>query len=150
MIYQWKVPGLYPVDAQTAGEELSRIYSEHGALEPRAVVDESRSEAAPLHSCFEWRDDVAAEKFRENQAAGIIRAITVKAKRADSLPTDVRCFVHVQHGYHPVSVVLSSEDMRADMIDAARRDMDAFVRKYRDLDMLSDVIDAMTALLRVS
>ena len=73
MIYKWKVAGLMPVDAQTAGEELNRIYTKNGALNPADIVDESRPEDAPLHDCFEWRDDVAAEKYREQQDAPGIR-----------------------------------------------------------------------------
>lgn len=56
MIYQWKIPDLYGVDAQTAGEEIERIHRKHGQLSPADIVEESRQKHAPLHDIFEWRD----------------------------------------------------------------------------------------------
>lgn len=67
----------FQVDAQTAGEELARIKRVHGLVHPATVVDESRPEDAPLHPAFEWRDPVAAEKFREHQASQLIRRVRV-------------------------------------------------------------------------
>lgn len=49
MVYKWKMPGLYDIPAQAAGEELDRIYEEKGELQARDVVNESRPETAPLH-----------------------------------------------------------------------------------------------------
>lgn len=66
-----------PVDAQTAGEELERIRLEHNHLSPAVVVDESRPEDAPLHPVFEWRDPVAAEQWREHQAATLIKRVRI-------------------------------------------------------------------------
>ena len=43
MVYQWKIPTLYSVDAQTAGEELERIYNERGELSPKDVVEIGRA-----------------------------------------------------------------------------------------------------------
>lgn len=68
MVYKWKIPGVIPVDAQTAGEELQRIYQEKGGLNPSDIVEESRHDSAPLHPCFEWDDETAAEKYRQTQA----------------------------------------------------------------------------------
>ena len=68
MTYKWKLPGIIPVEAQEAGEELDRIYKKYGELQPSTIVDESRDSSAPLHKCFEWDDQTAAEKYRETQA----------------------------------------------------------------------------------
>jgi hypothetical protein len=65
------------IEAGQAGEELDRIRRNHGRLQPATVVDESRPEEAPLHPAFEWRDEVAAEKFREHQASDLIRQVRV-------------------------------------------------------------------------
>lgn len=65
------------IDAQTAGEELARIHAEHGRLTPRAVVDESLPEDAPLHPAFEWRDNVAADEYRQIQARSLIKTVEV-------------------------------------------------------------------------
>lgn len=46
MVYQWKIP-VAPVSAQTAGEELERLYRKHGKLDPADVVEEPRRLRAP-------------------------------------------------------------------------------------------------------
>ena len=66
-----------PVSAQEAGEELDRIRSRYGTLQPAAVVDESRPEEAPLHPVFEWDDATAAEHYREHQATNLIKRVKV-------------------------------------------------------------------------
>lgn len=146
MVYQWKIP-LMPVDAQTAGEELERIYNKHGALEPEDVVNENRAENAPLHSCFEWNDEVAAEKYRVTQAATIIRAITVTATDESGIDRESRAFVHVQKTYHPLTVVVTEKDMLLELLLSARREMECFCEKYRELEQLSPVIAAMAKAL---
>lgn len=65
------------VDAQTAGQELDRIRRRDGTIAPRVVVNESRPAGAPLHPVFEWRDEVAAERFREHQAKQLITVVRV-------------------------------------------------------------------------
>ena len=65
------------VDAETAGQELDRIRRRDHTLQPRAVLDESRPEAAPLHPVFEWNDAEAAERYRLHQAKDLIRCVRV-------------------------------------------------------------------------
>jgi hypothetical protein len=80
------------VDAQTAGAELDRIRRRDGHIAPAVVVAESRPKKAPLHPAFEWRDAVAAERYREHQASQlvkVVRVITPPPARQAS-PTTVR------------------------------------------------------------
>ena len=147
MIYKWKVAGLMPVDAQTAGEELNRIYTKNGALNPADIVDESRPEDAPLHDCFEWRDDVAAEKYREQQAQTIVRAIVAVNEDATKSES-VRAFVHVRNTYEPISVVVNDAEKIQEVLQTALRELAAFRRKYETLSELAPVfraIDELTA-----
>lgn len=147
MIYKWKVAGLMPVDAQTAGEELNRIYTKNGALNPADIVDESRPEDAPLHDCFEWRDDVAAEKYREQQAQTIVRAIVAVNEDATKSES-VRAFVHVRNTYEPISVVVNDAEKVQEVLQTALRELAAFRRKYETLSELAPVfraIDELTA-----
>lgn len=134
VVYSWKLPGLYDISAQTAGEELSRIYQRDGSVNPSTVVDESRPETAPLHSCFEWRDDVAAEKYRETQAAQIIRSVVVVSDEGNK-ETAVRAYVHVENNYHPLDVVVESETKYDELLRSALADLVAYKNKYA---MLSD------------
>lgn len=140
MTYQWKVPGIMLVDAQTAGNELQRIYERDGVIEPETVVEESENPSAPLHSCFEWDDEKAAHKYRIAQAQNIIRAIVVvdEAKQPET-----RAFVNVQREYHPVSVVVRNPEKREILLQNALNELRWFERKYNTLHELSAVFSAI-------
>lgn len=145
MVYEWKMPGLYAIPAQEAGEELDRIYRERGRLEPMDVVDESWAADAPLHCCFEWNDAVAAEKYRENQASGIIRAIITigDEPKKDSC---VRAFVHVENTYRPMTAVVNSESRMQELLMTALNELSAFRRKYNSLSKLGPVFAAIDSI----
>lgn len=143
MVYQWKIP-VAPVSAQTAGEELERLYRKHGKLDPADVVEESRDASAPLHGCFEWNDAIAAEKYRVHQAGDIIRALVISEDKEEE-SRDTRAFVHVRSDYHPISVVIDDAAMLAELLASAEKEMTAFQRKYETLQELSPVMDAIRA-----
>ena len=48
-----------------------------GLLRPKAVVDEARDAASPLHPAFEWNDAIAGEKYRLEQAQRLIRSFKI-------------------------------------------------------------------------
>ena len=148
MVYQFKLPGLYPVSAQTAGEELHRIYTDKGQLKPADVVDESRPDSAPLHPCFEWDDEVAAEKYRKVQAENLIRSITVVHETPTHEPVVVRAFVKPLESYSPIEVVVNSEEQMAALMESALAELKAFQKKYEILSQLHSIfkeIDILSA-----
>lgn len=142
MVYQWKTPGIIPVDAQTAGEELDRIYQRDGVVSPEAVVKDNTDPSAPLHGCFEWDDTKAAHKYRVSQAQHIIRTI-VTIPDASPQKEPVRAFVNVSSDYHPTRVVMENSDMRNELLASALAELKAFQRKYSALSELSGVFDAI-------
>lgn len=140
MVFKWNVPGLYPVDAQTAGEELNRIYEKHGELEPADVVEESKDENAPLHDCFEWDDVKAAQNYRIYQAGKLIRCVVhVVEDEKTKDPIQTRAYVHVQNTYRPISVVIESKDMVDEMMETAMSELNSFRKKYSNLQALSRI-----------
>ena len=132
-----------PVSPQVAGKTLQQL-ADKNMLTPRNLVEESRPKDAPLHKCFEWDDTVAAERWRETQAAYIIRSITVTVEESEE-PT--RAFVATisdgNHVYEEVGVVLKRTDSREMLLRDAKREMVAFQRKYEQLSELSGVFRAM-------
>lgn len=146
MTYQWKVPGIMPVDAQTAGNELQRIYKRDGVIEPETVVLESESPSAPLHSCFEWDNEKAAHKYRITQAQGIIRAIVLVNETEKSPET--RAFVSVERKYHPVSVVIRNPEKRDILLQNALNELHWFEKKYNSLCELSGVFSAIKEVIQ--
>ena len=145
MTYQWKLPGIIPVEAQVAGEELDRIYQKYGELQPSTIVDESRASSAPLHGCFEWNDQTAAEKYRETQAREIVRQITVVSEATHN-QSNVRAFVHVQNAYRPISVVINNEENMEELLMTALKELAAFRTKYNTLNALKPVFDELDKL----
>lgn len=139
--YVWKIEGIYPVDANTAGMELERIYQDTGKLEPKDIVEASKPEKAPLHDCFEWDDEKAAAKYREHQAQKIIQAVAYVQDINE--PEPIRAFVSVQNEYKPISVVLASVDMSSELLANALRELRTFELKYRQLQELMPVFEAI-------
>ncbi len=143
MIYKWRFENLYPIDPQKAGEELNRIYQERGALNPSDIVEESKDERSPLHPCFEWDDTVAANRYREGQAANIVRAIITEPDIATGATEEVRAFVHVQETYRPIQIVVDEEAMMQELLASALRELSSFQKKYNALSALSPVFEAI-------
>lgn len=140
--YKWKLEGMYNVDAQIAGNELERIYNDNGAIEPSVVVEESRNENAPLHPCFEWDDEVAADEWRKQQARNIIGSIMIVGETPDESYT--RAFVHVESEYQPLSIVLKSAEKTEELFANALRELRTFEAKYSELEKLRPVFKAIS------
>jgi len=147
MVYQYKIPSLYPVSAEVAGTELDRIYEKNGELKPADVVEESRPETAPLHPIFEWDDKKAAEKYRVEQAKHLMCAIVRVEERKEQPPKEIRAFVHAEKAYHPVRVVLEHPAMRNEALKDALRSMESFKQKYSSLEEVAGVIVEMNKIL---
>lgn len=143
MVYEWKMPSLYPISAQKAGEELNRIYKERGRLDAADVVEESKPKEAPLHPCFEWRDKVAAEKYREHQARNLINCVVTKKETEPGVKTEVRAFFHVERGYHPTGVILQKPDFRSELIRDALRYIEIFENRLSSIESLRPTIAEM-------
>lgn len=155
LVYQWKLPGLYSVPAQAAGEELARIHEKRGCLTPAGIVDESRPEQAPLHPVFEWNDRKAAEEWRKQQAKQLVCCIVVQKENAKAEPVEVRAFEHVQGGYHPVQVILREPDMKMELMRDVLRMTDSYKEKLQSLIDVStavertiEAIDVMSGVFR--
>ena len=141
MVYKWKIP--MKVDAQKIGEELQSIKNVNGDLDPKAVVDRGRNPDSPLHELFEWDDEKAAEKYRLVQAKRIIRNLEVEVEHVE-----VRAFVKAGNpGYSPIQTVIRDYNMRDVLMKQAQEEMRMFIAKYRSLEELCEVIDAMNAVV---
>ena len=144
-MYEYRVKGLQKVPAQVAGEIMEQLEQSEAGLSPASLLEASRDENAPMHNEFEWRDDVAAEQYRLNQAGCIIRnvyRISVETQEQ----AQVRAFVSTgerQQAYVSIATALTNEQWRKNLLESAKRDMQAFSAKYRNLDELSEVLNAM-------
>jgi hypothetical protein len=149
--YTWTEGAHIKTDAQRVGEVLVELQSENGGrLTPRVYVDAARPSESPLHPTLEWDNLRAAELYREDQARHVIRCIRVATPNEKGEQEQRRVFVNViesvdgedQNGYAPLARVLSSDDLRQQLIVQARRDLAAFKKRYAELADLVSVADA--------
>lgn len=125
------------VKPDTIGNELGRIYTQHGALTPPAVVAAAEPEEAPLHPAFEWDNEKCGKEYRLSQARALIKNVEIvkPESRGDaeiSSVESVRAYEYVPDGntgaYHPIEVIVQRPDMYA----AALRELSARVRSAED------------------
>jgi hypothetical protein len=133
---------------------LQAIYDEQGALTPQIVVDTARDEDHELHGHFLWDDTVAGELYRCNQAAQLIRRVTVKRTAANGDDVVTRAWVSVTEiegrtvsndspgHYLPVEIVISSSDLRPKYEQAMEREWKQLYAKYKEYQEFLDMVAA--------
>lgn len=141
MVYTWKAGAHIKADAQVAGEMCAQLEAQ-GNLTARALLDANRPEDAPLHDEFEWRDGVAAEKYRESQARCIIRSLVV----ISASPVPTRGFYHIdvkESNYHSVQTIMNQEETADKLYRMALGALQSARRAYSAVAELVDVYVAI-------
>lgn len=139
--------------AKAIQAELQSISDQNGGvLLPAAVVEFAKNPDTQLHGQFEWDDSEAARQYRLEQARRIIRvSVVVVGERSEN----VRAFVSLKKdrydggGYRPMTVVLSSEELHAQMLSDALSELQAIKAKHRRLQELRPVFDAIDTVASV-
>ena len=144
---------------QEMAAELNRMAKQNGGkITPRMVVDAARAEDSPLHSYFEWDDEIAAEKYREMQARTLLRSVDLKVTKG-TVKFDVSAYIRdpesdpQEQGYVQVASLKSQEDLARDALIAEFKRAGALFARARryamyfgmeeDVDALSDQVDAL-------
>lgn len=146
MIYQWKTYS-YKTSAAVAGEVCEELDRTVG-LTPENLVDVSRPEDAPLHSEFEWNDELAAEEYRRVQARLLISNLSIVIEEQKQEP--IRAFFSLQNGfrknsgtYESTITIMSDDIKREKLLENAKKELEAFKKKYQLLSELADVFEAI-------
>lgn len=150
MVYEWKRN--MPVKAQTAGEHLESLERKHGMVTPKLIIDDSRPQTAVLHKCFEWDNDIAAEKYRESQAGFILRnlvTISVNQKK-ENQESEIRAFVNVtkdeDRGFISIHKAMTDDVLRKQLLENAFAELNAFKNKYQQLNELAKLFEEIERL----
>lgn len=156
MKVQWKRGSRVGVAANVAYHELERIRHENdGDLPIEQIVKDSRPENAPLHPAFEWDDAAAAHKYRIEQARYITRSLVTVSEDEDEeegtrvYELAVASTAPSENSGKPVRVFQSTADIlsdpngREELLRRARRDAEAFRRRYRALSEAALVVEAI-------
>lgn len=121
---------------QEEAAALGEIFERIGDVTPAAVVDAARPVESPIHPLFTWDDTVAAEKCRRMEASHHIRHLEVVIKVEAGREVSTRAFhpITVESGevYRHALVVRSSEEMSAQVVERALRELMQWEEKYRE------------------
>ena len=142
--YKWKIPR-YKCDAATAYKEIHSL----DVINSQNIVDLARDENNPLHNDFEWDDAIAGEKYRCEQASKMLQLLIVIDEKITKKPdVEIRAFVSVPEprAYEPIKVVIQNKDKRDYMLEQAKKELQAFQRKYAILTELEPVFEAIESL----
>jgi hypothetical protein len=147
MIYKFREGHSAPVPAQVVGERLAELEAAD-CLNPAALVDDARPEDSPLHPAFEWDDDEAAERYREDQARSLIRSVFVVPQDGVADTRQAVAFVSVGSPrtgarYVTTSRAMSDADMRASVLADALAAMNGLQVRYGHLNELAEVFTAL-------
>lgn len=113
---------------------LTRIYEQHGELTPALVVEEARNPASEIHEDIPWDDAEAANQYRLQVAAELIRSVKIKITEPEL--AEVRGFVHVETPdrgpgrYAPVEDVGRDPALRQIALRQMERDWKVMRRRY--------------------
>ena len=135
MIYEWKTGTRHAVKPEIAGAVFEELENKDG-LTAHTLVDASRPKNAPLHKEFEWDDAIAAEKHREHQARMMISHLMVRIAEVEEAPP-VRAYVSFKDEtltYENIATVLVDEEKTNALFDIAMKELEAFKRKYSNLE----------------
>lgn len=146
LIFNWRHHFLtHGIDVQDAEAEMKRIERKYGKLTPAILLNASRTKRALFHKCFEWRDGVAAEKYRLQQARILINNIevTIVRKGNDKIKIPFYEVVKDDRGknkYTDVTSIINNPDNLAHIKVKAKRDLEYWKAKYEVYQELSSAI----------
>lgn len=149
MKYKWRDGSRFKVKAQIAGERIDMIRRRNGGVvTPDDIVIDARKRSSPLHGCFEWNNNKAADAFRKWQARALIGCVEVVYEEAESTGP-VRAFLNVKTDrgetmdYHSTKEALTVPSIRALILSRALREASEWKRRHKQLHELSKVFDAI-------
>lgn len=122
-------------------QELKKAHPKKMAL-PAKVIEAARPESSPLHSYFCWDDTKAAHQFRLSQARDLLASIDVVYEgSADPVPLFVSLASDRKAGggYREINDVMSSDELRDEMLQTALKDIEAIQFRYKRLKEFSRV-----------
>ena len=140
IVISWKVKGLFKADAQKVSEEIAEIGE---TVEPSEIVEKARNESTELHKCFEWRDDIAAEKYRLHQARNLLGNLVFKYKDEQVKQEPVRLMYKTaeNEGYKSINLIMQKPDEYKALLDRAYSELRAFKNKFKMLQELKAIFD---------
>ena len=145
IVATWRTPGIFQADPQKVCGELRELGDE---FTPEDIVEKAKNKSTELHRCFEWDNDVAAEKYRLHQARLITSNLVFRKESEDKKqePIPVRIFnkTEAMGGYKPPEKVFTQSDEYDKLLQRAMAELRQFKVKYsmlKELDYILSLIN---------
>lgn len=136
----WKMDSIYKADASKVAEELESLGNEYSLAD---IVEKAKDEKSEMHSCFEWDDSIAGQKYREHQAGKMVRMLVfTKEEKGEEQKTNIRLIVSTgkhNNTYTPTKLIVRKEDEYQALLDRALAELRAFKAKYSALAELEEI-----------
>ncbi|GHU93719.1 hypothetical protein FACS189479_05500 [Spirochaetia bacterium] len=143
MAYEYKFKAtISGVNAQAVGEELEALEKPTSTQIVQYAEKHKKSE---LYKCFEWNNDKAAAKYREEQARQILMNLVIvqTAKRGrEMVEVEVRAYENIREGegkgvYIPIRDILGSEEYAEILFSEIQRGLLQLMGKMEKCKMLA-------------
>jgi len=139
-------------DAQLLGTQFA-LLAPHGTLGKEDVLAEATSASSPIHDYFEWDNEIAAHKFRLEQARYYLGSIEIELFHEDET-LRVRAFhsirlVQDDHGQENVfaftPVIIDNPDWLDQIIRKALAELIGWRKRYNDYSRLANPLAEVLA-----
>lgn len=142
VVASWKINGFYKADASKVANEIQSLGND---FTPQEIVDMARDSCTELHKCFEWDNEIAAEKYRLTQAQHILRLLVVSEIKNENecTKTNLRIFhkdFNKKHSYTPIHIAVKNEHEYESLLKKALEELKAFKKKYHMLSELEEIL----------
>lgn len=142
----------------TVDRELERIYKKHKVVTVGIVLAEASKATHPLHSYFEWDNNVAAEKYRIVQAYSLIMASRFTVQLVENGKTssrEVKGKAQVRRlvsafrgeGFRMRTDALKEAESRSAIIETKRSQLRSWCDSVIDITELSELRQTILAKL---
>jgi len=124
-----------------------------GVLTPEAVLADAKAKASPLHAHFDWDDTVAAHRYRLIQAGQLIVRVkvTIEPRTQRDVQVDVQMYEQTgqeqgERVYRHIADIATNEEYYAELLDSAKKELQAFQRRYQSLKELRALFEQIEKL----
>lgn len=146
--------------AEIIGQHICTIIEKNnGHITPLYILDDAKSINSPLHEYFDWDNQIAADKWRIEQAHYLLRSVNIVYETNDE-EIETRAFVnitiigndHKDRFYTDIYRVLSDKELIHQTLEKALKELKDWqdrYEKYQELFLIFEAIEK-TIILNVA
>lgn len=140
-IIKWKMNGIFNADAAKCKQEIDGIGVN---VKPQQIVDYAKNPSTELHKCFTWDNDLAAEKWRLQEARQVVCSLVIVESNSDGEnDTPIRVFHKTDNedGYKPIQFILHDKDEYRKLLERCEYDLRNLKKKYQSISEYQEIWD---------